>query len=290
MPDHEEPKEKLMAIITISRGSMSGGMAFAECLAKTLGYPSLAREILIQAAGKLGVSEEKLRGKIEKSARFWERMTSDRRIYLIALQSALADACIEGNLVYHGHAGHLLVKDLPNVLRVRLIAPMSARIREVMERQGLNYASARDYIRLVDEERVRWTKFVYGLDWRDPRNYDIVINLGNISISTACAMVAAAVNLPAFATSEEVKKQLRDYALACRIKVALAASAKSGAINFEVRADDGNVEVFGEIATTGVLIRQPGPSEEEVRLIVRTVDGVKEVVVNLRKFPEFAEP
>ena len=167
---------------------------------------------------------------------------------------------------------------------------MSARIREVMERQGLNYASARDYIRLVDEERVRWTKFVYGLDWRDPRNYDIVINLGNISISTACAMVAAAVNLPAFATSEEVKKQLRDYALACRIKVALAASAKSGAINFEVRADDGNVEVFGEIATTGVLIRQPGPSEEEVRLIVRTVDGVKEVVVNLRKFPEFAEP
>ena len=88
MPDHEEPKEKLMAIITISRGSMSGGMAFAECLAKTLGYPSLAREILIQAAGKLGVSEEKLRGKIEKSARFWERMTSDRRIYLIALQSA----------------------------------------------------------------------------------------------------------------------------------------------------------------------------------------------------------
>lgn len=269
---------------------MSGGMAFAECLAKTLGYPSLAREILIQAAGKLGVSEEKLRGKIEKSARFWERMTSDRRIYLIALQSALADACIEGDLVYHGHAGHLLVKDLPNVLRVRLIAPMSARIREVMERQGLNYASARDYIRLVDEERVRWTKFVYGLDWRDPRNYDIVINLGNISISTACAMVAAAVNLPAFATSEEVKKQLRDYALACRIKVALAASAKSGAINFEVRADDGNVEVFGEIATTGVLIRQPGPSEEEVRLIVRTVDGVKEVVVNLRKFPEFAEP
>ena len=279
-----------MAIITISRGSMSGGMAFAECLAKTLNYPSLAREVLVQAAGKLGVSEEKLRGKIEKSARFWERMTSDRRIYLIALQSALMDAGVDGNLVYHGHAGHLLLKDLPNVLRVRLIAPMPARIREVMERQGLNYESARDYIRLVDEERVRWTKFVYGLDWRDPKNYDLVINLGNIAIDTACAMVAAAVQLPAYATTEEVKKQLRDYALACRIRVALAANSKWRAIKFDVRADDGKVEVFGEVATSGVLIRQAGPSVEEVQVIAKAVEGVKEVVVNLRRFPEFAEP
>jgi len=269
---------------------MSGGMAFAECLAKTLGYPSLAREVLVQAAGKLGVSEEKLRGKIEKSARFWERMTSDRRIYLVALQSALADASVDGDLVYHGHAGHLLLKDLPNVLRVRLIAPLSARIREVMERQGLNYGSARDYIRLVDEERVRWTKFVYGLDWRDPQNYDIVINLGNIEIGTACAMVAAAVKLPAFATTEEVKKWLRDYALACKIKVALAANSKWRAIKFDVRADDGKVEVFGEVATGGVLIRQAGPSEEEVQTIAKAVEGVKGVVVNLHRFPEFAEP
>ncbi|MEJ2008230.1 MAG: cytidylate kinase family protein [Acidobacteriota bacterium] len=279
-----------MAIITISRGSMSGGMAFAECLAKTLGYPSLAREVLVKAAGKLGVAEEKLRGKIEKSAGFWERMTSDRRIYLIALQSALADACVDGDLVYHGHAGHLLLKDLPNVLRVRLIAPMANRIREVMERQGLNYGAARDYIRLVDEERVRWTKFVYGLDWRDPKNYDVVINLGNISISTACAMVAAVVKLPAYASTEEVKKRLQDYALACRIKVALAANSKSGAVRFDVRADNGKVEVFGEIATSGVLIRQAGPSEQEIQLIAKTVDGVDEVVVNLRRFPEFAEP
>lgn len=37
-----------MAVITISRGSMSGGMALAECLAKDLGYPSSAREALVK--------------------------------------------------------------------------------------------------------------------------------------------------------------------------------------------------------------------------------------------------
>lgn len=277
-----------MAIITISRGSMSGGMEFAECLAKTLGYPTLAREILVQAAAKLNVPEVMLRGKIERSAGFWERMTSDRRIYLVALQSALADACASGDLVYHGHAGHLLLKNIPTVLRVRLIAPREARIQAVIRRQGLDFDAASDYVRMMDEERVRWTKFVYGVDWRDPRNYDLVINLRNITIETACALVSAAVQLPVYATTGEVKKKLRDFALACRVKVALASTKEWRAVNFDVRADDGTVEVFGEMAG-GMLIRNAGPSDRDIELIAKTVEGVKAVKVDLRRFPEFAD-
>ncbi len=278
-----------MAIITISRGSMSGGMALAECLAQNLGYPTLAREVLVKAAEKLGASEEVLRGKIEKSARFWERMTSDRRIYLVALESALADACVGGNLIYHGHAGHLLLDDLPAVLRIRLIAPMAMRIRELMNRKGLDYSAAKESIAALDEERVRWTKFVYGLDWRDPRNYDLVINLKNFTIPTACTLIGAVVKLPAYEATETVRKQFGDFALACRVKVALAANVKSRAVSFEVKADGDKVEVFGEMATSGVLIRKVGPSEDDIRLIAQTVEGVKEANVTLRRFPEFPD-
>lgn len=278
-----------MAIVTISRGSMSGGMELAECMASHLGYPCLARELLVKAADKLGVPEEMLRGKIERSARFWERLTSDRRLYLVALQSALADACVDGNLVYHGHAGHLLLNNLPTVLRVRLIAPMSMRIREVMNRKGLDYKAAKDYINVMDEERVRWTKFVYGLDWRDPKNYDLVVNLGNFQIQTACAAICAVVKLPEYETTDEVKKKFRDFALACRVKVALALNVQSRNISFSVTADGGKVEVFGEMATSGVLVRKVGPSEEDIRLIARTVEGVSEANVNLRRFPEFPD-
>ncbi len=277
-----------MAIITISRGSMSGGMEFAECLAKTLAYPSLAREILVQAAAKLNVPEAMLRGKIERSAGFWERMTSDRRVYLVALQSALADACVSGDLVYHGHAGHLLLKNIPNVLRVRLIAPMASRIQAEMQRKHLDFESARDSIRTSDQERVRWTKFVYGVDWRDPRNYDFVINLRNVTIPTACAMISEVVRLPAYATTEAVKKKLRDFALACRVKVALASNKEWRAVNFDVRADDGNVQVFGEMAG-GVLVRQAGPGDRDIELTAKTVEGVNAVKVDLHRFPEFGD-
>lgn len=268
---------------------MSGGAEFAECLACKLGYPCLAREVLVQAAEKLGVSEQTLRSKIEHSAGFWERMTSNRRLYLIALQSALADRCTSGELVYHGHAGHMLLKNLPGVLKIRLIAPMSMRVQAVMQRQGLTSKAAREYIRNVDQERVNWTRFVYGVNWRDPANYDIVLNLADVTINTACTMVATCVMLPAYTVTPQVRKTLRDFALACRVKLALATHTEWHTFDFEVKADNGKVEVFGEVSGGGVPVPDTGPNYDSIQQIVQTVDGVKQVAVRLRRFAGTAE-
>ncbi len=53
-----------MAIITISRGSMSGGQALAECLAGASGSPCVGREIVVEAAARLGVPEKVLSEKL----------------------------------------------------------------------------------------------------------------------------------------------------------------------------------------------------------------------------------
>lgn len=275
-----------MAIITVSRGPMTGGKDFAERLAATLGYPCLSHEVVAQAAIKIGVSEEMLAGKIERSAGVWERLTTDRRRYLVAVQSALADACSSGNLVYHGHAGHFLLKGVPSVLRVRLVASMSVRIRAEMARHALAYDDAREYIRSCDEERVRWTKFVYGADWRDPANYDVVFNMEDMSLDSVCAMVAAAAQLPAYQSTEAVKRKLNDFALASRVKLALAENSGSRAISFNATADGGKVEVLGEVAGGGLLMKQAGPSEQEVRRIVEAIEGVKTVTVELHWFAD----
>ena len=91
-------------------------MEFAQCLAARLHCACLAREVLVQAAERIGVPEETLLAKFEKSAGVWERLTANRRLYVIAVQSALADACASGALVYHGHAGHLLLRGISHVL------------------------------------------------------------------------------------------------------------------------------------------------------------------------------
>jgi cytidylate kinase len=268
-----------MAIVTISRGTMSGGEALAKCLAARLGYPSLGREVLVEAAARLGVSEELLREKIQTSIGLFEKLTSDRHVYLVALQSALADQCVSGNLIYHGNAGHFLLKDLPNVLRVRLIAPMAVRVRAVVERQGLSPEAARDYIRFVDQERIEWTKFIYGVDWRDPKNYDLVINLQRISLEGACAMVAGILETPAYATTEEVKKKLQDFALACRVKLALVATPKWQGIHFDVELKGGRARISWPLAHGAT----PGPAEKrEICQIAESVAGVAEVAIDFR--------
>lgn len=268
-----------MAIVTISRGSMSGGAAFANCLASTLGYPVLGREVLVEAAARLGVPEDLLREKIQTSVGLFERLTTDRHVYLVALQSALADQCLAGDLIYHGNAGHFLLKDVPNVLRVRLIAPMAMRVRAVMEQQGLSSEAAKDYIRYVDQERIEWTKFVYGADWRDARNYDLIINLRRVSLESACAMVLGVVKSPPYATTEEVKKKLRDFALACKVKVTLVARPEWQTFRFDVRADGGKVTIAWQPAPAGATVGPPGASEENIRQAAKALEGVTEVAV-----------
>jgi len=272
-----------MAIVTISRGSMSGGEAFAKCLSSNLGYPVLGRELLVEAAARLGVPEGLLREKIQTSAGLFEKLTTDRHIYLVALQSALADQCVAGDLIYHGNAGHFLLKNVPNVLRVRLIAPMAMRVRAVMQQQGLSSEAAQDYIRYVDQERIEWTKFVYGVDWRDPRNYDLIINLKRVSFESACAMVSGVVKSPAYATTDEVKKRLKDFALASRVKLTLVARSKWQRIQFEVFADSGKVDIFWQCPPDGLAMTLPPGEQHEVQEAARTVGSVKDVALHMRE-------
>ena len=50
-----------MSIITISRDSYSHGKEVAEKVAKKLGYESIARDIVLEAAGEFHIPEIKLK-------------------------------------------------------------------------------------------------------------------------------------------------------------------------------------------------------------------------------------
>jgi cytidylate kinase len=277
-----------MAIITISRGSMSGGEALAGCLGDALGYPIVGRDVLVAAAKKLDVSEEILTQKIVRGPGLWESLTSNRRLYVVAVQAALAEHLDKGNLVYHGHAGHLLLKGVPTVLRVRLIAPLEMRVRSVMERQHLNREAAVEYIATVDQERIRWTQFIYGVDWRDPSLYDLVINLEMMSIQTACAMIAAVVGQPEFALTDAARKAIADFQLACRVKLALATNALTREVWLDLKADDGTIEVHAEVPKVGLLTHTSTRDEREILRVVQGVEGVKQVYLDLRKIDAYS--
>jgi cytidylate kinase len=129
-----------MAIITISRGSLSGGRSLARCLGTNLGYKVVSREELVQeSARRYGVDEKSLQKGLEEAPRFWDRFRVDRRIYVSVAQATLCHLVQSDNVVYHGHAGHLLLRGVGHVLRVRIIMPMNQRWPR--ERRRDSYAS-----------------------------------------------------------------------------------------------------------------------------------------------------
>jgi len=258
-----------MAIITISRGTFSGGRDLAECVAEKLGYPCLGREGVLEAASAYGISREKLASALEHPPSFWERLTGLRLQYLNYVRAALCDHAPEGNLVYHGHAGHLLLPETCHVIRVRVIADMDYRINAAMKREKLSRDEAIAYIKKVDRERALWTRFLYGVDWQDPGLYDLVVNVQRLGIAAACDALAAMARLEAFRPTDQALKAMRDLALGHKVWVELARNPDTRAAELEVLADDGVVTITGTTHFPSVY--------EAIPAVAARVEGVKRV-------------
>lgn len=272
-----------MSIITISRGSLSGGRALAERLADRLGYQCISSEALIEAAAKYGVSEPKLSEVFEKTPSFWERLTKSRRLYLIFIQAAMCELAQQGKLVYHGQGGQQLLKGISHIMKVRLIAPLEYRLKIAIERQGLaSREAARQYLQQVDEERLRRMRYLFNVDWRDPVLYDVVLNIEHMSLETAADVVIYMAQHPEYQPTVASEKKLNDLTLSCRIRALLAANPITSGIDVEVRTDDGIVWMTGLIDS--------GELEYEIIHIAQTMSGVKEVISDLEIKPVFPYP
>ena len=255
-----------MSVITISRGSFSGGKMFAECLSNSLGYRCVDREVIVERAAAHGVSQEELRDALQKPPTFLERFQHKRYLYLVLIQAALTAEVKDGKAVYHGNAGHLLLKGGPHILRVRIIAPMDFRLRMAQDRLKLSRAEALEHITKMDQDRRKWTQYLYGVDWGDPSNYDIVLNLEFMDIAEACEVTSTLARQRCFEFTPCCWAAMEDLALASRVRVELALDEATSHLEFEVRAKDGSVSVRGAVSNMREV--------DEIQRIVRAVPGV----------------
>ena len=78
-----------MSIITIQRGTRSGGEALANCLGAKLGYPVLGQEVLQDAAAELGVPAEDVGHKMEERPGRFGRTPLVTKLHVAAVRAAL---------------------------------------------------------------------------------------------------------------------------------------------------------------------------------------------------------
>ena len=256
-----------MSIITISRGSFSGGKMLAECLGTALGFRCLDRETVAERAAASGIAQEEVLAALLKPPSFIERFQHKRYQYLALFQAALAEEVRTGKVIYHGNAGHLMLKGASPVLKVRVIAPLEKRLAMLQERLKMGRSEAQAYIQKVDEDRRRWTHFLYGVNWEDPALYDLVVNLDTLDISDACEIVAtAARRQKCFSFEGECRIEMDDLAIGSRVRANLAINPPTSHLEFEVVSRQGHVAIRGKVS---------GPDElEEIKRVSKAVPGV----------------
>ncbi len=256
-----------MPVITISRGVCSGGETLAECVAERLGSRCMGREELMQRAAVSGVSESELEDALQKSPSLLERLRPRRTLYLALIRAALAEEAIEGNLVYHGNAGHLLLQGAPPVFRVRIVAPIEVRQSIAQQRLQLTPDESAAFIARSDAERRDWTRFLYGVEWGDPALYDLVINVKHADAEEACDAVSSMAGLPCFAWTPERRGLMKDFALASRLRASLALDHHTAQLNLEVSCRSGLVSVRGFVGSQ--------QSIREVERVARGIPGIR---------------
>lgn len=236
-----------MPLIAISRDSYTHGNEIAQKVAQRLGLECLSREVILEAAEEFHVPERDIERALHDAPSILERMSSRKERHLAMFRAALFKHLIKGDTVYHGLAGHFFLAEVPHVLRVRVVADIEERVAEEMRREGLDDKTARKRIEREDDERARWTKYLFCQDYRHPEQYDLCLNLGVLSVDDAVEVIAAAAARPTFQDSPGQARRLRDLAVAAEAEARLLGRfrrVRASSIEGKVR-----VEVQGDVST-----------------------------------------
>jgi cytidylate kinase len=269
-----------MPVITISRGSYSKGKEVAEKVAQKLGYECISREVLVEASEEFNISEIKLIRAIHDSPSILDSFSCGKERYIAYIQAALLGHFQKDNVIYHGLAGHFFVKDIPHVLKVRIIADLESRVRLEMERKGITEKEALQILKKDDEERRKWSRHLYGIDTWDSSLYDLVIHIHKITVQDAVDIICYTANLKDFQTTPETKKAMVDLALAAQVKAALMEIK----CDIHVAAKNGVVSV-----TTGAPYIQEEALTHDIEKIGKKIPGVKDIKTRVIPFAPYSE-
>lgn len=272
-----------MSVIAISRGSLSAAVRLAEGLRDKLGGRIIAREQVVTAAERYGLEDTGLTEKqilAQHPPGFWERYSDARKHYLTCFKAALLDFVLEDSIIYHGNLAHLLLNEVPFVLRIRVNAPLENRVKCLMEDEGISEEVALQKVKDIDQQRRSWTQFLYDADYRDPILFDLVLNMAKITVEDAIELASAEVAKAQFQPTEEYLRSVRNLHLATVAQTYLMHHPSTYGLDLHVEADADKGEA--------VIYRSPAPaegsaSESDIRSALADAPAIKAVKIEVSK-------
>lgn len=212
----------VMTVITVSRQFGSGGDEVVEQVCDLLGYRFLDKWMMQDVAGEVGLSGTEVVDFSEehyKARSFFQSLFGPRQRVVAQYSSRTRDTsgvthtsvvkldeeqCIDlvrasvmaaykrGSMVIVGRGSQAILADRPDVLHVRIEAPLEMRMARISQQEGMTLVEARALIAQRDFAAAQYLERFFGVDWHDTLNYALVINTGKCSFEAAAQIIVKA--------------------------------------------------------------------------------------------------
>ena len=268
-----------MAILVISHQMGAGGPEIGMALAKRLGYSYVNQELLLDAARRYGLAEEKLSHLEESKPTLFERFDTETRHHITVLQTTTLEFAELDNCVLMRGGGQWLLRGVPHALRVRLIAPFEHRVKQWIKRtaemtgETPNQRAATDFVRRDDSDKAGRMRYLYEVDIADPTLYELIINTEKLRPDAVVDLLERLARRPELAPTDEGRRLVASRALASRVQVALATHPETRRYRISVEAQGDVVTLEGTAAL------------DKAVEVARTVPGVQEVKTQQLEIP-----
>jgi cytidylate kinase len=212
-----------MAVVTISRQFGCGGLEVAAKVCELLGYSFFDKGLMAEVATDVDLSASDLVDFSEDNYNvksFWERLFGrgpktayehetgredipaeemltteklDESQCILFIRSTIRAAYQKGGVVILGRGAQAVLRDMPDVLHVRLTAAEGARVRRVESREKLTFSQAYQLMVERDQATDQYLDEFFGVKGDDPMLYHLILNTGKLSTNAAAQIIAAAV-------------------------------------------------------------------------------------------------
>lgn len=181
-----------MSAITISRQMSSQGDELALQVAQHLGWRRIDRDLINTAAKAAGAPQVAL-AEIDELGLLDLRPTAEeRQAYQSHIERFMRELADEGEVVIVGRGGQVVLRDLPHVFHIRVVAPLEQRVIWLQQQKNLSVEAARVCLEKSNSSRTHYLWQNYGVHLDDPTLYHIVVNTGLLGLPQAVNLVVQA--------------------------------------------------------------------------------------------------
>ena len=272
-----------MAIVAMTREMGTLGKEVARTFARRTGYSVLHAELVESTDGRRQDGESEVFRFLEGSEKELDKWRSNRAKGGYLTPEDVLEIALEGDVLIRGWGATRLLKSVPNVLSVRVCAPLAFRRAQMQQRLGVDERTAVREIARSDATHSQTFLRFFGADWTDPAGYDLVLNTEHLTPELCADILYDAVDNPNFRETAETRRELTDRLLKARITAALGADPALGRYgrNIQVTVDDAEVRLYGVVVD--------GHSRQRAEQVASEQDGIRSLRNEIMRARSYAE-